>query len=137
MNETNIQVPSLKGLKEYLHFQYPSTAGDILLNKLCDELASLPSETKGMRSAEEIIEQWEKENPFKGNDKDVKQELINRIKDIQQNALASRDSEVWVVADELAKALDHVCNADKHSCEMSRQALTKFNQLKQKKGGVR
>ncbi len=32
-------VPTLQGLAEYLHHQYPATTGDIALNELCKAIA--------------------------------------------------------------------------------------------------
>ncbi len=37
-------VPMLSNLKAYLHYQYPATTGDILLNTQCDYITSLESD---------------------------------------------------------------------------------------------
>ncbi len=37
-NLDSIRKPDLRTLKEYLHYQHPSTQGDIRLNELCDHL---------------------------------------------------------------------------------------------------
>ena len=41
----NVQaVPTLRGLRHYLDYQYTATRGDVLLNKICNQIAELERE---------------------------------------------------------------------------------------------
>ena len=59
MPEVNVQaVPTLKGLRHYLDYQYPPTRGDIQLNRFCNMLADcVPADLLEQR-AKLAAEMW-------------------------------------------------------------------------------
>jgi len=51
-------VPTFKGLRHYLDYQYPPTRGDVLLNKFCNEIAELERERNEARNQlKELIDE--------------------------------------------------------------------------------
>jgi hypothetical protein len=100
--------------------------------ELCRETraskSSKPTEQRGMKTAEEWykiytdnITMREVLMDYDGVEKDIKHNFESLVTAIQQNAIASRDNEVWKCCEELANALVDV---QRHFKDYNAQKLT-------------
>lgn len=51
----NIATPRLRTLKDYLHYQYPATRGDLLLSELCDRIAGIERDLSAVQADRDNI----------------------------------------------------------------------------------
>ena len=141
----NVQaVPTLHGLRHYLDYQYPPTRGDILLNKICNQIAELERERdalKVMHTAEMRMrmeaqrERNEARTSFENSQRDFKNY-------VEQSAIEK--AELKAERDQLRKVVDSMARQYRHEmmsmfghaadCDCSRcEPMTKlYNSLPRK-----
>lgn len=87
----NVQaVPTLHGLRHYLDYQYPPTRGDVLLNKICNQIAELERERDEAKGINEC---------FKSK---------VRADESERTCIKAERDQLRKVSDELAKQLDRI-----------------------------